>query len=754
MHRWIKGWIIGIASGAAGAILAVSPLYMPLERALGLPWLLRMRGPIDPPTGVAVVAIDRQTGPSLDLGELPGDWPRSVHARLIDALVQAGASTIVLDLDLRHPTDPQQDLALARAMADAGRVVLREEPLGARQPIFERQRGQGGPVRGESFQRPLPAFAQAARGLGPDPLDRPPGPVGQFRVFGAGASAAPTMPAVALQVQALGVYPRLLARLKSSGVRAAAELPQRVEAIEGPEGLRRLMLALRGIFVLHPGLPGQLAAGCPEGVSEAEDAGLDPGQLMAALGALYGGPAERHLNLYGPPGTMTTIPYQSVVKGEATDPPPEALDFTGKVVFVGLSGRLGPGQTDPVDTVFRWDDGVDLSRVEIAATAYANLSTDRSLKTLDGWATPAGLFLFGLSVGAILYLLPAIIGVPLAVGLAVLYALAGQWGFARADLWLPVATPLLVQLPFALSFGLITQYLLFGRRVRHISQAISDYLPEDVHLGLAAQRGDSPSLDRVVYSTCLATDMSGFSTVAEQMGPGELARFLNDYFESLAEPLRRHGVAVTEFRADAIMCAWTGDPLDPDVRKRPILAALDAAQAIAEFKNRHRLAGARLRIGMESGEVYVGRAGGGGHFVYSIVGDSANTASRIEGLNRYVGTQILATRSVTAGFDDALQLREIGRFRLLGKTDVLPIVEVLSHQLDATPAMRELCERFAQALDLFQRAEWAKAAERFKLLLGSYPQDGPTGFYLDLCDRYMKGQATSEDPRVVTMSAK
>lgn len=750
MHRWIKGWIIGLATGAAGAILAATPLYMPLERALGLAWLFRMRGPIEPPSGVAVVEIDRQTGPSLGLGELPEGWPRSLHARLIDALVQGGASTIVLDLDLRHPTDPQEDLALAEAIAHAGRVVLREDPGGERQPVHERQAGRNGSVRRQSPQQPMPAFAQAARGLGPGPLDRQAGPVGPFRVFSSGASARATTPAVALQVHALEVYPRLRARLETSGVRVAEELPQRVEAIQGPEGLRRLMLALRGVFALHPHLPAQLVAGCPE----AEGAGRDPGRLMAALGALYGGPDERHLNLYGPSGTLTTIRYQSVVTGEAHDLAPDALDFRGKVVFVGSSGALGPGRTHAVDTVFRRDDGVDLSHVEIAATAYANLSTGRTLNTLDGWATPAGLFLFGLSTGAILYLLPAIIGVPLAVGLATLYALAAQWGFARADLWLPLATPLLVQLPFALWLGLITQYLLHGRQARHISQAISDYLPEGVHLGLAARAGDPANLDRVVYSTCLATDMSGFSTVAEQMSPGELARFLNDYFESLAQPLRRHGVAVTEFRADAIMCAWTGDPLDPEVRKRPILASLDAAHAIAEFKNRHRLADARLRVGMEAGEVYVGRAGGGGHFVYSIVGDSANTASRIEGLNRHVGTQILATRSVTAGFDDELQLREIGRFRLFGKTETLPIVEVLSRRVDATPAMRELCERFAQALDLFQRAEWAKAAERFRLLLGSYPQDGPSGFYLDLCDRYLRGQVAGEDPRVVTMTAK
>jgi adenylate cyclase len=280
------------------------------------------------------------------------------------------------------------------------------------------------------------------------------------------------------------------------------------------------------------------------------------------------------------------------------------------------------------------------------------------------------------------------------------------------------------------------------------------YLPENVHRELTAQALDPANLNRVVFSTCLATDMSGFSTIAEQMRPGELAQFLTDYFDSLAQPLKRHGVDVTEFRADAIMCAWTGDPLDPSVRKQPILASLEAARAIADFKDRHQMAGAKLRIGMEAGEVYVGHAGGGGHFVYSIVGDSANTASRIEGLNKHLGTQILATRSVAAGFDTDLLLRPLGRFRFVGKTEALPIVEVLAYRGDATPAMVDLCDRFAEALDRFGRADWTWAGELFKAILGRYPQDGPTAFYLDLCERYAKGQAPTEDPAIVNMTAK
>ncbi len=93
-------------------------------------------------------------------------------------------------------------------------------------------------------------------------------------------------------------------------------------------------------------------------------------------------------------------------------------------------------------------------------------------------------------------------------------------------------------------------------------------------------RGDRPeldldSLDTVVHGTCLATDMSGFTRIAEGMPPNALAAFMNDYFEALSRPLIRNHVDVTEFRADAIMCAWDGSQADLKARERAVFAGLD-----------------------------------------------------------------------------------------------------------------------------------------------------------------------------------
>jgi adenylate cyclase len=161
------------------------------------------------------------------------------------------------------------------------------------------------------------------------------------------------------------------------------------------------MRGLRAIFETAPELQGAVAT-----------ADADP---VAALAALYAGDAHRFINFYGPPGTITTVPYHAVMGIEDPNVPPEALDLAGKVVFVGYSDLFDPGQPDRFHTVFTREDGVDLSGVEIAATTFANLLTNRSLTQLDHLGAAALLLVFGLLLGALAYALPVYVGVPAAL---------------------------------------------------------------------------------------------------------------------------------------------------------------------------------------------------------------------------------------------------------------------------------------------------------------------------------------------------
>lgn len=750
-RRILIGLGVGLITGIAGALFGVTHWGGDFERNAGLSWLFSVRGSVPPPDAVAVVAIDGRTGDQLQIASLPRDWSRTLHARLVDELTRQGAAAIIFDMQFDKPKQAAEDQAFASAVDQSDRVVLIELITGRRQPLTDAQGRLTGTIWVEELIQPMPAMTEAAKGLATFPLPKIDASVYEFWVFKESVGDAATLPAVALQVHALSAYPAWAALIAPLGLPGLESLPRTAAEIGKATELRALMGATRMAFESAPDAGERLAE-----LIEAQAASYDAEalRLLRALRGLYAGDAHRMINFYGPPGTIQTIPYQAVLKkADGTAGTPD-FDVRGKTVFVGFSDLYDPGHPDRFYTVFTNDEGVDLSGVEIAATAFGNLLDDRSIRLLGAWETLAVLLTFGLLVGALAYLLPAMIGVPLTLGLALGYAASAQWLFNGGNWWLPLAIPVLAQFPLALFLGLMGQYVLERRRGKRISKALSYYVPESVVQDLTARQSDPEAFNKVVYGTCLATDMSGFSTISEQLPPDQLAVFLNDYFDTLAKALKQHHVDVTEFRADAIMCAWTADKPSLDVRKKAVLAALGAARAIESFKQRNAMLKAALRVGLEAGHFYIGHAGGGGHFVFSIVGDTANTASRIESLNKHLGTQLLATQEVIDGLDGFL-LRPLGDFIFVGKTEAIPIIEILAAAVDATESQQQLALRFATALAVFHAADWVGAAAAFEAIQADYPDDGPLRFYIARCRAYLdRSIAPQDDARVIRMESK
>src|SRR5262245_34024048 len=102
MRRWVKGLALGVAVGVVGAAFETTPLGADFEKNVGLAWMFGLRGAVERPPDVAVVAMDADTGKNLGLPALPRDWPRSVHGRVVENLVRLGASVIVFDVDFQR----------------------------------------------------------------------------------------------------------------------------------------------------------------------------------------------------------------------------------------------------------------------------------------------------------------------------------------------------------------------------------------------------------------------------------------------------------------------------------------------------------------------------------------------------------------------------------------------------------------------------------------------------------------------------
>lgn len=743
MRRLRKALTIGLGAAGVGVLLALSPPGLALEERFGLTWLFRVRGPVEPPTDVLVVSLDQQSAERLRLPEKLRDWPRTVHARLIDRLAEAGAAVIALDLifDRRRESDPDQDHELARAIADA-EVVLLEYLRSANRELATADGDVQGLVRTEQVVQPLPELVEAAAGLAPFPLPKVPARVSQFWAFKPGAGGRPTLPVVALQRFAAPVADQWDEMLEDAAGRGPERTTDDPGSIAAAVALQRDMIATRGLFRNDPGLGPRLAARLT-GV----DAEPRERRLLAALSRAYAGPDSRYLNFYGPAGQMPTVPIHRMLEADPGAPP--LSEVAGRAVFVGLSELINL-HADGFTTVFSRDDGVDLSGVEIAATAFGNLLEGSLIEPAAWWLDALLLAGFGLAVGLAAGLLPALIAVPVALALGAAYFAGAQSAFTNADHWLPLATPLGVQLPLGLFVGLLVQYRDAQRARANISRGVRYYLPEKLAAELAEGLPDPASSTELVFSTCMVTDAERFTTVAESMPPQELTTFLNGYFGLLFGAVRHEGGVVTDVVGDGTTAVWTSPTPDRARRAAACRAALEIQRGLTDTSQRPQ---PRLptRIGLHSGWVVVGNVGGSGRFVYSVIGDIVNTAARIETLNKQLGTRLLATSAVVEGLED-LTLRPLGRFQVFGKTEALEVFEILALKGEAVASAR--LEQFAEALGCFQAERWDQARARFEAILERLPGDGPARFYLHRLLDYARNGPPPGDPTLIRMTSK
>ena len=349
-----------IGLGLALGIIGIG--VRPLNWASGLedwvvPYLFRVRGTAEPPPGVAVVTIDRVSAQQIGID--PQEWPppRQVHARVIRALHAHDVSAIVMDISFERQRSPEGDDELARAMADAGNVVLVER--------INRLTVPGAGISTELVQGPIRQLHERAIGLAPFPLPETPLTRGFWSFRQIAASNLPTLPSVALQVRALPFLDHFLSVLEQAGVQGLDERPPKIESADD---LRALMLVVRRQLASNP----RAVERASTLIEDAASDGRSPREraVLLALVRLYAGPDAYNFNFYGPAGTVETIPFHTLLQQETTD----RLSLTGKVIFVGEGASAlvtSAEQPDAYPTVYSTADGVDLGGAEIGATAFA-----------------------------------------------------------------------------------------------------------------------------------------------------------------------------------------------------------------------------------------------------------------------------------------------------------------------------------------------------------------------------------------------
>lgn len=295
------------------------------------------------------------------------------------------------------------------------------------------------------------------------------------------------------------------------------------------------------------------------------------------------------------------------------------------------------------------------------------------------------------------------------------YAAIAAGAFVHA-LALPLTEPALAGLA-ALALTIGYRFVLADRDERFLRKSFAFYLAPEVINTMVAS-GKMPALGGEMRNvTMFFSDLSGFSSIAETMTPGELVTLMNEYLSAMTDIIESHGGYVDKYIGDSIV-AMFGAPLDdPAHARNAVHAALKCHEKLAELNaDNPVLAGHGLshRIGLNSGEAVVGNIGSRRRFNYTVMSDTVNVASRLEGANKYYGTAIMASETTMVQTGDSFAWRELDAIRVLGRGEAIKVFEPLADKGAESAGQTKVAAAFAEGLTCWRARDFAKAAAAFE----------------------------------------
>lgn len=350
----------------------------------------------------------------------------------------------------------------------------------------------------------------------------------------------------------------------------------------------------------------------------------------------------------------------------------------------------------------------------------------------------------GLAVSLLAATRPVFEAGPIAVLLGIVYATFNAFVvFALWRVWVVAAAPLVAML---VSFILITAHRQFTeeRAKRHIkglfahamSPALVDRLLEDP--SLAELGGQKRNL------SCMFSDLGGFTSLSESLGPQETVRLLNRYFDRAAEVIQdRCGGYLNKFLGDGIFAFFGAPVFQSDHARRAVEAAVECQAQIVELNRALAAEGGpdvrlSVRIGVTTGEAMVGNCGSTQRMDYTAIGDCVNLASRLEQANKFFGTGILVDEDAWRAADLAdVPARPLGKVLVAGRAEPVNVWEIPAGAEAAMPELSKALGEFAQAVELLAGRDFAAAAGMFERVQTLLPDDKPAQIYLEVCRQYL-----------------
>jgi adenylate cyclase len=618
-------------------------------------------------TQIKIITIDQTSLEyvSKEMG-LAWPWPRSVYGPVLEFLRTGGAKAVAFDLLF---TEPSNEVGDDEAFA---------QKVGATLPV----------VSAVALQRGAAAESAEAQAVFKERQARNQADILSYLRGGAyqrySAAALPVIP--------------LLERSAAFGsVTSAADEDQIVRHTQPGAYLNDVPI-LSLPFALYATVHG--AIGADEGLNKKQD-------RIGAYLIRYFGPAATY-DTY----SMSAILSAAIRLSEGREAKVSPAEFKDSYVFIGGSA---PGLLDLRAVPFHGA----YPGVEVNATILDNIIHRAFFQHVPRVVA------MGAAFGALL--LSTFAGLFFRRGglvtqaLVVLAWVGGCFFAAYLGWWLPMIDVVAGMCAVGIASGVL-QYQIEGRQHRFIRNAFRYYLSPEVIERIV----EDPSSLRLGGErrelTILFSDIQGFTGISERLSADQLVQFLNRFLSEMSTIILKSGGTLDKYQGDAVIAFWNAPLTVTDHRERAVDAALRCQARLrelaAEFEKSFGI-NIRMRIGIHTGFVSVGNFGSDQRFNYTMIGDAANVASRLEGVNKVFGTSIIVSESTRRESVATLAWRRLGRVKVVGRNEPIEIYQPLARDTDSK-LVGEL-SLYHDALAHFDGGRLAEARALFERLSSDDP---------------------------------
>jgi len=285
-----------------------------------------------------------------------------------------------------------------------------------------------------------------------------------------------------------------------------------------------------------------------------------------------------------------------------------------------------------------------------------------------------------------------------------------------------------------------------------IKETFGKFVDPRIVANLIDSAGGNGLAERQV-ATVFFSDIKGFSGLGELLTATTLVKLLNTYFSEMTTLIHAHNGIIDKLIGDGLMAFWTapfsrGESHAADA----CLAALAQQRAIGELQQRlsdilglrRELPEFRVRMGLATGDLVVGTVGAPTARSFTVIGDTVNLASRLEGANNAYETSILVDEETFQLAQNDIEGREIDIITVFGKVEPVRVYEIMAPAGGLSDADQELRRLFAEGLAAYRTRDWDRSEQRFAQCLGVMPADGPATVFRRRCE-FVRGKTLPAD---------